>query len=72
MREVHLIQWEQPQIVMDITDTVDLKLKAITRHASQVGDFETVEARVRGRAAALGEANGYAYAEGFDRVVLRG
>jgi len=69
---VHLIQWEQPQIVMDITDTVDLKLKAITRHASQVGDFETVEARVRGRAAALGEAKGYAYAEGFDRVVLRG
>jgi len=57
---------------MDIWDTMDLKLKAITRHASQVGDFETVEARVRGRAAALGEAKGYAYAEGFDRVVLRG
>ena len=69
---MHLIQWEQPQIVMYVTDTVDLKLKAITRHASQVGDFETVEARVRGRAAALGEAKGYAYAEGFDRVVLPG
>jgi len=51
---------------------MDLKLRAITRHASQVGDFKTVEARVRGRAAALGEAKGYAYAEGFDRVVLPG
>jgi LmbE family N-acetylglucosaminyl deacetylase len=72
VREVHLIQWEQPQIVMDISDTMELKLKAITRHASQVGDFEIVEARVRRRAAALGEATGYAYAEGFDRVVLPG
>jgi LmbE family N-acetylglucosaminyl deacetylase len=72
VREVHLIQWEQPQIVMDISDTMEVKLKAITRHASQVGDFEIVEARVRRRAAALGEATGYAYAEGFDRVVLPG
>ena len=69
---MRLIQWEQPQIVMDISNTMDLKLKAITRHASQVGNFETVEARVRGRAAALGEVKGYAYAEGFDRVVLPG
>jgi LmbE family N-acetylglucosaminyl deacetylase len=72
VREVHLIQGEQPQIVMDISDTMELKLKAITRPASQVGDFEIVEARVRRRAAALGEATGYAYAEGFDRVVLPG
>jgi len=72
VREVHLIQWEQPDLVIDITDTMDLKLKAITRHASQVADFETVEARVRRRAAALGELKGCAYAEGFDRVVLPG
>ena len=26
--DVHLIQWE-PQIIIDITDTMDLKLKAI-------------------------------------------
>ena len=72
VREVRLIQWEQPQIVMDISNTMDLKLKAITRHATQVADFETVEARVRLRAAALGELKGCAYAEGFNRVVLPG
>jgi len=31
-----------------------------------------VEARVRQRAAALGKAKGYVYAEAFDRVVLPG
>ena len=43
---------------------------AITRHASQVGDFKEVEARLRRRFAALGSAKGYAYAEGFDHIVL--
>ena len=70
--EVYLIQWEQPHLVVDITDTMDLKLKAVACHASQVGDVKAVEARVRQRAAALGKAQGYAYAEAFDRVVLPG
>jgi LmbE family N-acetylglucosaminyl deacetylase len=72
VREVHLIQWEQPDLVIDITDTMDLKLKAIARHASQVADFGTVEARVRRRAATLGEVKGCTFAEGFDRVVVPG
>jgi LmbE family N-acetylglucosaminyl deacetylase len=72
VREVYLIQWEQPRLVVDITDTMELKLKAIAAHASQVGDFKVVEARVRERSAALGKGKGYAYAEGFDQVVLPG
>jgi LmbE family N-acetylglucosaminyl deacetylase len=68
--EVYLVQWEQPGLVVDITDTMNLKLKAASCHASQVGDFKDVEARVRKRAAALGAAKGYPYAEGFDHVVL--
>ena len=70
VREVHLIQWEQPSLVVDITSTMDIKLKAITCHASQLGDFSVVEARMRARAATLGKANGYTYAEGFDHVVV--
>jgi LmbE family N-acetylglucosaminyl deacetylase len=72
IREVYLIQWEQPGLVIDITETMDLKLKAIACHASQVADLKAVETRVRRRAAALGTANGYAYAEGFDDVLLPG
>jgi len=56
---------------VDISETMELKLHAITRHASQVGDFSALEKRLRQRFAALGAPKGYAYAEGFDHVVLR-
>jgi len=72
VREVYLIQWEQPSLVVDITGTMDVKLKAIACHASQLGDFSVVEARMRARAVALGKAKGYPYAEGFDHIVLPG
>ena len=70
--EVHLIQWEHPQLVVDITDNMGLKLEAIRCHASQVGDFKAVEVRMRNRAAILGKEKGYSYAEGFDQVVVPG
>ncbi len=72
VREVYLIQWEQPRLVIDITDTMDLKLEAIRCHASQVGDFKTLETRMRNRAAILGKEKGYPYAEGFDHLVVPG
>jgi LmbE family N-acetylglucosaminyl deacetylase len=55
-----------------IADTIELKLTAIRCHASQVGDFKAVEARVRARSTSLGQAQGYPYAEGFDHIVLPG
>ena len=72
VREVYQIQWDQPRLVIDITDTMELKLEAIRCHASQVRDFKTVEARMRNRAAALGKENGYVCAEGFDHIVVPG
>ncbi|MGH7278954.1 MAG: PIG-L deacetylase family protein [Candidatus Rokuibacteriota bacterium] len=70
VREVYLMQWENPHVVVDIAATMDLKLKALACHASQVPDFASVEKRVRERAADLGKSTGYAYAEAFDRIVL--
>jgi len=70
VREVYVMQWENPQLVVDITDTMDLKLKAVACHQSQVGDFTGVEKRVRERAAEIGKAKGYAYAEAYDHLVL--
>lgn len=72
VREVYTIQWEQPRLVIDITDTMDLKLAAIRCHASQVGDFKAFEDRMRNRAAALGKEKGLAYAEGFDHIIVPG
>jgi LmbE family N-acetylglucosaminyl deacetylase len=70
VREVYVMQWDDPQLVVDITETIDLKLKAIGCHQSQVGDAAAVERRVRERSAELGRPQGYAYAEAFDRIVL--
>ena len=69
VRELYVMQWENPQLVIDISDTIDLKLKALACHQSQFGQFQAVEARVRERSAELGKAQGYAYAEAFDRAV---
>jgi LmbE family N-acetylglucosaminyl deacetylase len=72
VREVYLIQWDHPRLIIDITDTIDLKLKAARCHASQVADFSAFEARMRDRAAILGKEKGCAYAEGFDHVSVPG
>jgi LmbE family N-acetylglucosaminyl deacetylase len=70
VREVYLMWWENPEVTVDISDTLDLKLKALACHASQMGDFAAVEARVRERAAEAGKAKGFAYAETFNRIVI--
>ena len=70
VREVYVMQWQQPHLVNDITDVMDLKIKALACHASQFADFSAVEARVRQRNKELGAAQGYAYAETFDRIVM--
>jgi LmbE family N-acetylglucosaminyl deacetylase len=70
VREVHLMQWENPHVVVDVSDVMDLKIKALACHASQFSDFAAVEKRVRERSAELGKTKGYAYAEAFDRIVM--
>jgi LmbE family N-acetylglucosaminyl deacetylase len=70
VREVYVMQWNEPHVVSDISEVIDLKLKALACHASQFKDFAAVEARVRQRSKELGAARGYAYAEAFDRIVI--
>jgi LmbE family N-acetylglucosaminyl deacetylase len=54
---------EEPDLFVDITETLELKLKALAAHASQLGpDWEE---RVTTRARELGERAGVEYAEGF-------
>ncbi|HSE94243.1 MAG TPA: PIG-L deacetylase family protein [Methylomirabilota bacterium] len=70
VREVYIMQWESPQLAVDISDTMDLKLKALACHQSQLPQFAEVETWVRERAAERGKPHGYAYAETFDRIVM--
>jgi LmbE family N-acetylglucosaminyl deacetylase len=54
---------EEPDLFVDITETLELKLKALAAHASQLGP--DVEEFVTARARELGERAGVEYAEGF-------
>ncbi len=70
VREVYLMGPDEPDLWVDITETLDVKLKALACHQSQMEKWEWVEARVRERAQAVGQAKGYAFAESFCRVML--
>jgi len=70
VKEVHMMWWENPDHVVDISDTIDLKIEALACHASQFQDFPGVEKRVRERGAELGKPKGYAFAETFERIVM--
>jgi LmbE family N-acetylglucosaminyl deacetylase len=70
VKEVHMMWWDDPEIVVDISETIDLKIKALLCHVSQMKDVAAMEKRVRERNAELGKGKGFAFAETFDRVVI--
>ena len=70
VRQVYVMGHDEPDTFMDITGTMDTKLRALRCHASQFKDFAGVEGRVRERAADLGKPQGYTYAEAFRIVDL--
>lgn len=70
VREVYLMGHGEPDVIVDITRTMEAKLRALRCHVSQVKDFAGVEGRVRERAADLGKPHGYTYAEAFRIIEL--
>ncbi len=70
VREIWQMWWDDPEVVIDITDTIDQKLKALACHQSQIKDVGAMEKRVRERAAQVGRARGYPFAEAFDRITI--
>jgi LmbE family N-acetylglucosaminyl deacetylase len=70
VRECWLWTSDQPDVVVDIAETLETKLHALRAHASQVRDWARTETRVRERAQAAGAPFGVAYAETFKRLEL--
>ena len=60
---------EKPDTWVDISETLELKLTALKKHASQVGG-EEIDQMLRGWAAEEGEAAGLQQAEAFRVIVL--
>jgi LmbE family N-acetylglucosaminyl deacetylase len=61
---------ENANFFVDVTETFDAKLKALSLHKSQVGDMQYVTKRMTERARAVGKLAGCQYAEGFVRLQL--
>jgi len=61
---------EKPDMVVDITDYIDLKLRAIAEHKSQIEHIPDWQDRIREMGARFGRERGYSYAEIFKRVEL--
>lgn len=70
VREVYIRGALPPNLWVDISDTMELKIAALREHVSQVGRSEGWEERVRARARQAAEGQDMAYAESFKRIIL--
>lgn len=61
---------EDANFFIDITDTFETKIKALSYHASQIKDIEQVRKRMGDRAKILGKLAGFKMAEAFVRLQL--
>jgi LmbE family N-acetylglucosaminyl deacetylase len=61
---------ERANYYVDITDTIDLKIEALNKHVSQLGDWNPAD-MLREWAAESGKKVGFAFAEGFYRITLK-
>jgi LmbE family N-acetylglucosaminyl deacetylase len=59
-----------PNVWIDITDTLELKIEALRQHMSQFPDGWDPGDMLRAWAAESGAQAGFAYAEGFRRIIL--
>ena len=71
VKEIYLWGSEQANVLVDISDTIDIKVEALKLHVTQVGESKDLEERVKTRAAQLAVPHGLKYAEAFRRVVMR-
>jgi LmbE family N-acetylglucosaminyl deacetylase len=68
VKTLYLTSFEKPTDFIDISDSIDLKLKALKAHKSQISN-ETI-IRIKDRARQLGKKPGYLFAEGFIKLNL--
>jgi LmbE family N-acetylglucosaminyl deacetylase len=68
-RKVYVTGWEQDDIYVNVTETIDLKIAALRAHKSQMRDWDP-EPSVKERAAERGKGKEMEYAEAFRVVTL--
>ena len=68
VNEAYLWGSESPDVFVEVSNYLDMKVESLGKHASQFSDWAGQVERVRQRAARQGEAAGIPYAEGFRRI----
>ncbi len=69
--EVLLFSVKDPDFYVDVTETWEIKIKAILAHKSQVDEPDKTSERLKSRMKELGEKSGNEYTEGFIRLLMR-
>lgn len=72
VKEVLFFATHAPNVWQNITDVMDVKLKALFCHRSQISNERELEEFVRKRLAEAGKMVGCQYAEPFRRLVMPG
>ncbi len=70
VEDLLLVNFEKADFFVDITKTIDKKIKALSCHKSQFADFKKVEKMIRERSSMQGKGEGYKFAESFVRLKL--
>lgn len=68
-RKVYVTGWNQTDLYINITETIDLKVAALRAHRSQMGDWDP-EPRIKEWASERARGKEMAYAESFRVVTL--
>jgi LmbE family N-acetylglucosaminyl deacetylase len=68
VKTVYLTSFENPNEILDITDTIDVKLQALRAHGSQIS--EQALGWVKERAKTTGAKKNFKYAESFIKLEL--
>ena len=61
---------DNPDLISDISDFIEIKMEAVAQHHSQMAIMKDWQERVRGRASRLAEGQSFSFAEIFRRMVL--
>jgi LmbE family N-acetylglucosaminyl deacetylase len=69
---VLLTPTNEPNVWVDISETLDLKIAALLEHRSQIEDPDGLAARIRQRAQDYAQGTPYTYVERFRRIALNG
>ncbi len=70
VRKVYIITFNRGDHFINITDTIDLKIKSLSQHKSQIKDPEGTGQMIKQWAAEVAKGKEMAYAEAFNVITL--